>query len=863
MRFTRLLLLLFTAAASAPAQIGPPPSQGSAISYGSGSPSGPCGAAQKSSFYNDNASGNLYLCNGLNWVNVTSAGGASFPSASGIVVNTSSSASRNATAADITTLLGYTPLNPSSTATQAISGSLTTASGKELSALGSGHMNSGNGTGPGYEVNEIPVFNSSYSDANTGTGTTATVTAGYGACGANLNGFANSCFGIRAGNNLGTYSQYNTLIGYTAGRMLTSGNGAVFTPSMGLVLVSSTGGSGYTGNQTCTLSGGGGTGGAITATASGGSITYTVTPGSGYTSVPTPSCSGGGGSGASPTLGLQIVSITYTSAGSGYPKSAALAIQTTGGGLTSPAYADVITDSAGTFSQAGNYLINSGGVFTGVPTLTVNPASFNVAIGYQTAGGLNTTQMNGAYYETEIGTGTGQNEGSLWTNGVNVTVTNGGNYGGTPTCSISFTTPGSGSGASCSLTMSGSAVSTVKINAGNGLYPFNAGPSVSFSGGSPVTSATATATMVVTNAQTAFENTGFGYNVFASNVAGVRNTCAGSSACQYLLNGTANTGIGRGALLGNLNGSLPWTGQYNTGIGHCAGCGIGTPASQNNFFGNTAGAGLTPGYSVPYGTGTGQLGSYLGFYGVNSYLATGANNASHSDCIGESCAIGAWHSMYLGAPRNGPSTLADAQRMVGIGVPFANGVSAISITSAGTGYLAAPTFTFPGCTVQPIVLETLSGTSLTVPTILSPGQCGSSTTVTITPTNGGSGGTATATISANMLAQPRNWLDVNGGITSAMVTPTATSTVVLDWSLGNTFETTLTANTTLSVLNAPAGQGVDVVICEPGTAYSVTWPASFKNPMSISAASTANKCYVQRFIYDGTYYLGEASAGPM
>jgi hypothetical protein len=59
-------------------------------------------------------------------------------------------------------------------------------------------------------------------------------------------------------------------------------------------------GSGYSSPPTVTVSGGGGSGAAVTANLSGGTVTtYTITnAGSGYTSNPTITVSGGGGSGA-------------------------------------------------------------------------------------------------------------------------------------------------------------------------------------------------------------------------------------------------------------------------------------------------------------------------------------------------------------------------------------------------------------------------------------------------------------------------------------------------------------------------------------------------------------------------------------
>jgi hypothetical protein len=70
--------------------------------------------------------------------------------------------------------------------------------------------------------------------------------------------------------------------------------------------VVTTAGSGYTTSPTVTLSGGGGTGGAVNANVSGGAVVslYIQTQGSGYTSAPTLAFSGGGGSGAAGTVSV-------------------------------------------------------------------------------------------------------------------------------------------------------------------------------------------------------------------------------------------------------------------------------------------------------------------------------------------------------------------------------------------------------------------------------------------------------------------------------------------------------------------------------------------------------------------------------
>lgn len=74
-----------------------------------------------------------------------------------------------------------------------------------------------------------------------------------------------------------------------------------------------------------------------------------------------------------------------------------------------------------------------------------------------------------------------------------------------------------------------------------------------------------------------------------------------------------------------------------------------------------------------------------------------------------------------------------------------------------------------------------------------------------------------------------------------------------------TFEITLTGNVTSSTIaNAAAGQNSTFIICQDATgSRTFTWPAAFRGAMTIG--STASKCNVQTFAYDGTSFFATAA----
>jgi hypothetical protein len=75
-----------------------------------------------------------------------------------------------------------------------------------------------------------------------------------------------------------------------------------------------------------------------------------------------------------------------------------------------------------------------------------------------------------------------------------------------------------------------------------------------------------------------------------------------------------------------------------------------------------------------------------------------------------------------------------------------------------------------------------------------------------------------------------------------------------------TFEMTLTGNVTSSTVSgASAGQNSTFILCQDATgSRTFVWPSSFHGAMTIG--TTASKCNVQTFAYDGTTYYA-TSAG--
>lgn len=92
-----------------------------------------------------------------------------------------------------------------------------------------------------------------------------------------------------------------------------------------------------------------------------------------------------------------------------------------------------------------------------------------------------------------------------------------------------------------------------------------------------------------------------------------------------------------------------------------------------------------------------------------------------------------------------------------------------------------------------------------------------------------------------------------GGVISGLNNVTFSATPSFDFSKGNTQMLTLTGNvTSSSLVNASAGQRLLFIICQDATGNrSFVWPVSVKGGGTIG--STASKCSVQDFVWDGTY----------
>ena len=92
-----------------------------------------------------------------------------------------------------------------------------------------------------------------------------------------------------------------------------------------------------------------------------------------------------------------------------------------------------------------------------------------------------------------------------------------------------------------------------------------------------------------------------------------------------------------------------------------------------------------------------------------------------------------------------------------------------------------------------------------------------------------------------------------GGVIGGLNSVAFSATPTFDFSKGNTQMITLTGNVTSSTLvNATTGQRLLFVVCQDATGNrTFTWATSVKGGGTIG--STASKCSVQDFVWDGTY----------
>jgi hypothetical protein len=198
-------------------------------------------------------------------------------------------------------------------------------------------------------------------------------------------------------------------------------------------------------------------------------------PGSGYTSIPTISISGGAGSNANPTatatLAYPVASVTLTSGGSGY--SSTPTVSFTGGGGSGAAATDtIVTTSTMTYSVASVTITAGGTGYTSNPTVSFSGGGGSGASALATiSGGTTTTYAVASVTVTAGGTG----------------------YSSAAPPTVSFS-GGGGTGAAATATVSNMASGTFyvagfTIDAQGAGYTSN--PTVTLSGGSPVTAATA------------------------------------------------------------------------------------------------------------------------------------------------------------------------------------------------------------------------------------------------------------------------------------------------------------------------------------------------------------------------------------
>jgi hypothetical protein len=101
----------------------------------------------------------------------------------------------------------------------------------------------------------------------------------------------------------------------------------------------------------------------------------------------------------------------------------------------------------------------------------------------------------------------------------------------------------------------------------------------------------------------------------------------------------------------------------------------------------------------------------------------------------------------------------------------------------------------------------------------------------------------------------------NFGMTAGFVSVAESGgTASFDAGLGNTFELTLSANATSTTLsNAQPGQWLNFIICQPasGGPFTFAWPSSIHGGMTIG--TTAGKCSVQSFVFDGSSAFATSS----
>jgi len=234
-------------------------------------------------------------------------------------------------------------------------------------------------------------------------------------------------------------------------------------------------GSGYTPPLSVSFTGGGGSGAAGTATMRVVGINVT-NPGAGYTSRPGVTIAAPGGTGnttatvANSGVTLKVVSVSFTQNTAGTCTTGAHNVTFSGGGQTVAATATATV----TLLKLTAITVNTGGAYTGVPTVAVsnctgltNTAKMGVGTITVSNGGSGYTAVPSVTI-ANAPTGTGNsNATATAVMGINaIAVTSGGSYASAPTVTVTGAT---GSGAAATATLGASAGpaagSTLKITA--------------------------------------------------------------------------------------------------------------------------------------------------------------------------------------------------------------------------------------------------------------------------------------------------------------------------------------------------------------------------------------------------------------
>jgi hypothetical protein len=107
--------------------------------------------------------------------------------------------------------------------------------------------------------------------------------------------------------------------------------------------------------------------------------------------------------------------------------------------------------------------------------------------------------------------------------------------------------------------------------------------------------------------------------------------------------------------------------------------------------------------------------------------------------------------------------------------------------------------------------------------------------------------------------------NASSAVTATTVIPVSGTTVPaqaiaalnIDWSTGNMFTKTLSANSTFTFSNAISGQTIVIRLTNTASNYTVTWPGVVKWPVQTSPVMTIGAFSdVYTIIYDGTNYYG-------